>query len=67
MTENQTNTTKGGGFLTSLLFVAFLVMKLTGVIDWKWIWVFSPLWIPLAFVIFILIVVVIVAIAIKHY
>ena len=31
-----------------LLLVAFIVMKLTGVIDWSWWWVLAPLWIPLA-------------------
>lgn len=28
--------------------VVFAVMKLTGVIDWGWLWVFSPLWGPWA-------------------
>ncbi len=34
------------GFLT----IAFIVLKLTGVIAWSWLWVLSPLWIPAAFV-----------------
>lgn len=25
--------------------IVFLILKLTGLINWKWIWVFSPLWI----------------------
>lgn len=33
---------------SSLLAVAFIVLKLTGVIDWSWWWVLSPLWITLA-------------------
>jgi hypothetical protein len=40
--------TKGGLSFTSVLFFIFLVLKLTGFIDWSWIWVCSPLWIPLA-------------------
>lgn len=36
--------------LTGVLFVVFLVLKLTGNIDWSWWWVTSPLWIPLALV-----------------
>jgi hypothetical protein len=36
--------------LTGVLFVVFLVLKLTGNIDWSWCWVTSPLWIPLALV-----------------
>jgi hypothetical protein len=34
--------------LTGVLFVVFLVLKLTGNIDWSWRWVTSPLWIPIA-------------------
>lgn len=30
---------------TSLLQVAFIVLKLCRVINWPWIWVLSPLWI----------------------
>ena len=35
----------------SLLFIAFLVLKLCNVIDWSWWWVTSPLWIPPALII----------------
>jgi len=38
---------KGSGSLTRLLLVAFIVLKLLGVIDWSWWWVLSPLWISL--------------------
>ena len=31
--------------LTTLLTVLFVGLKLTGYIDWSWIWVLSPLWI----------------------
>lgn len=37
----------GGGF-TGLLTIAFIVLKLCGVIDWSWVWVLSPLWISVA-------------------
>jgi hypothetical protein len=40
-----------GGSLIGLLFIAFLVLKLTGVIDWSWWWVTSPLWLPVAAVV----------------
>ena len=42
-----------GGLFTSLLTIAFIVLKLCNVIDWSWVWVLSPLWIPLAFVLVI--------------
>ena len=29
-----------------LLGVAFVVLKLTGVINWAWLWVLAPFWIP---------------------
>ena len=31
--------------LTNLLTVLFVGLKLTGHIDWSWVWVLSPLWI----------------------
>ena len=41
------NTSNGIGFGT-VLFLVFLVLKLTGNIDWSCWWVTSPIWIPLA-------------------
>jgi hypothetical protein len=35
--------------LSTPLFLIFLVLKLTGLINWSWWWVTSPLWIPLVF------------------
>lgn len=40
-----------------VLFVVFLVLKLTHVIDWSWWWVTAPLWIGAALAIAILLVV----------
>ena len=43
------NESKSGGLgIGMILFIVFLVLKLTGTIDWSWWWVTSPLWIPLA-------------------
>ena len=42
------NKTQGIG-LGGVLFVVFLVLKLTGHIDWSWWWVTSPLWIGVAY------------------
>ena len=39
---------KGPGFL-SLLLLLFIGLKLTGHIDWSWIWVLSPFWIRASF------------------
>jgi hypothetical protein len=38
------NNSGGIGF-SSLLTVAFIVLKLCHVINWHWIWILSPLWI----------------------
>jgi hypothetical protein len=42
-------TTKFNSSILTILVVVFLVLKLTGEIDWSWWWVTSPLWIPLTF------------------
>lgn len=39
-----------------ILFVVFLILKLTGYIDWSWWWVTAPLWIPFAIVIVFLVI-----------
>lgn len=40
-----------------LLFLTFLTLKLTEVIDWSWWWITAPLWGPAAFLVGIFIVV----------
>lgn len=40
--------------LTTVLFLIFLILKLTNNIDWSWWWVTSPLWIPLVLVLSII-------------
>ncbi len=54
---SKKSNTGGGLSLTAVLFVVFLVLKLTGNIDWSWWWVTSPLWIPLAFFVSIVVLV----------
>lgn len=41
------NNYSGGLGLTSVLTIVFFVLKLVGVINWSWLWVFSPIWIDL--------------------
>jgi hypothetical protein len=45
--------------LDMILFLIFLVLKLTDNIDWSWWWVTSPLWLPLLFIIVLSIVVIV--------
>ena len=42
--NNSSSSSSGIGF-TGLLTVAFVVLKLTNVINWSWWWVLSPIWI----------------------
>lgn len=44
MADNSSSAGGGIGF-TRLLTIAFIVLKLTGVIGWSWLWVLAPLWI----------------------
>lgn len=32
-------------YFISLLTVLFIGLKLTGYIDWSWVWILSPIWI----------------------
>lgn len=47
---------EGGISLGTILFIVFLVLKLTETIDWSWWWVTAPLWIPVALVVVFLII-----------
>ena len=40
--------------LGTILFLIFLVLKLTNNISWSWWWVTAPLWIPIASIILIM-------------
>lgn len=37
------------------LFIVFLILRLTEVIEWSWWWVTAPLWGPIAFIAVIMI------------
>ena len=49
-----------------LITIVFVVLKLTGVIDWSWWWVLSPLLIPIGLLIVVLIVFGIISFIIKQ-
>ena len=44
-----------------LLFLVFLVLKLTGVITWSWWWVTAPLWAPVVLAVVVALVCVVLA------
>lgn len=39
-----------------ILFIVFLILKLTNTIDWSWWWVSAPLWIPLCIILLALVI-----------
>lgn len=41
-------TVEGGVGFCGLLSIVFIVLKLTEVIAWSWLWVLAPIWIPAA-------------------
>ena len=43
--SSSSSSSSSGVGLSGLTFIVFLVLKLTGVIDWSWWWVTAPLWI----------------------
>lgn len=60
MNNERNNTTAGGIGFCGLLAVAFIVLKLTGVINWSWLWVLAPIWIPTAITLAIIVIVLVV-------
>ena len=55
MSKSNTNS-NGTGFI-GLLTIAFVVLKLTNVIDWSWWWVLSPIWISITVVLLVLLII----------
>lgn len=52
----ETNTSSGGVGFCGLLTVAFIVLRLTGYIDWDWWLVLAPLWVPMLILFVVLVV-----------
>ena len=44
------NNTSNGIGIGTILFLIFMTLKLTNVINWSWWWVTAPLWIPFVLV-----------------
>lgn len=57
MSDN--NVHSGGIGFCGLLTICFIVLRLTGFIDWEWWWVLAPMWVPVAFALLVFVVVVI--------
>ena len=62
MASNDNTTNGSVGFL-GLLALLFIALKLTGYVEWTWLWVLSPIWIPFTCVLIFLIVYVVLHLA----
>lgn len=60
MNDNNKSSGSYGGIFWTLLTVAFIVLKVTHLIDWPWVWVLAPIWIPVGIVLAAIVVVLIV-------
>ena len=50
MSNNNNNSSRGGIGFVGLLQIAFIVLRLCGVIKWSWLWILSPIWISVALI-----------------
>lgn len=51
MSSSSNKSSSGGVGVCTVVGIVFLILKLTGLIDWSWWWVLAPFWIPIAGVI----------------
>ena len=65
MNGNNGGAVYGGIGFCELLTVAFIILKLIGIISWSWLWVLSPTWIPLAIVLAVILLIVLAKLIVK--
>lgn len=57
MSSSSSSSTNGGIGFFGLLTIVFIVLKLTGYIDWSWFWVLSPLLAPVVIIFSVLLII----------
>lgn len=55
MNNKSSASARGGIGFCGLLTIAFVVLRLCGVIRWRWIWVLAPAWISVLVIILVVI------------
>ena len=55
---NKQQVTIGNSWFAPVLGLIFVTLKLTNVIDWPWLWVLAPFWIPIAIFVAVLLILV---------
>lgn len=58
-TMSSSPSSSGGIGFGCALAILFIGLKLGGVITWPWLWVLSPLWIPLVIAVGVLVIILI--------
>lgn len=53
MSTNQQINIKLPGSFIGLLTILFIGLKLTNYIDWSWLWILAPLWVPITLILLI--------------
>lgn len=54
MSKSNSSSSGGIGFV-GLLTILFIGLKLTGFIEWSWMWVLSPIWISVLLVVVLIV------------
>lgn len=60
MNNERNNTAAVWMTLCGLFDITLIVLKLTGVLKWSWLWVLAPIWIPTATTLAIIVIVLVV-------
>lgn len=66
MNNNNSSNGTGIGFC-GLLTIAFIVLKLTNIIKWSWLWVLSPCWIPLVLLVIVVVFIIVLKVLRKNH
>lgn len=53
----RSNRNSSGIGICGVLTIIFVVLKLVGIINWSWLWVLCPLWIPTLLMIIVLMII----------
>lgn len=54
--SNSNQSSNGGIGFIGALTIAFIVLRLAGVIKWSWIWVLSPIWGYVVYIVLLIII-----------
>ena len=65
--SDKSNAAGGGIGFFGLLTIVFITLKLLGKITWSWLWVVSPLWLPIILVVVVLVLFVLISEAAKKH